>query len=86
VEADLVGALRSGAIAGAALDVFEVEPLPASSPLWTLPRVLVSPHMSGDYQGFEADMMRIFADNLRRWLTGSPLRNVVDFDRGYVRG
>jgi phosphoglycerate dehydrogenase-like enzyme len=86
VEADLVGALRAGAIAGAALDVFEVEPLPANSPLWALPNVLVSPHMSGDYVGFEADMMLLFADNLRRWLAGRPLRNVVDLDRGYVPG
>jgi phosphoglycerate dehydrogenase-like enzyme len=86
VEADLAAALRSGAIAGAALDVFEVEPLPAGSPLWTLPGVLVSPHMSGDYQGFEADMMRVFRDNLHRWLAGRPLRNVVDLDRGYVPG
>jgi phosphoglycerate dehydrogenase-like enzyme len=86
VESDLADALRAGAIAGAALDVFETEPLPASSPLWTLPNVLVSPHMSGDYVGFEADMMRIFADNLRRWRAGDPLRNVVDLDRGYVPG
>jgi phosphoglycerate dehydrogenase-like enzyme len=86
VEADLADALRSGAIGGAALDVFDVEPLPANSPLWTLPNVLVSPHMSGDYVGFEADMMRIFAANLRRWLSGQPLQNVVDLDRGYVPG
>lgn len=86
VEADLVGALRSGAIAGAALDVFETEPLPADSPLWTLPNVLVSPHMAGDYAGFEADMMRLFGDNLRRWLAGGELRNVVDVTRGYVPG
>jgi phosphoglycerate dehydrogenase-like enzyme len=86
VEAHLAAALRSGAIAGAALDVFEVEPLPASSPLWTLPGVLVSPHMAGDYRGFEADMMRIFGDNLHRWLADRPLRNVVDLDRGYVPG
>jgi phosphoglycerate dehydrogenase-like enzyme len=86
VEVDLVAALRSGTIAGAALDVFETEPLPASSPLWTLPGVLVSPHMSGHYQGLAADMMRIFADNLRRWQAGLPLRNVVDLEVGYVRG
>lgn len=86
VESDLAEALRTGAIAGAALDVFEAEPLPASSPLWTLPNVLVSPHMSGDYVGFEADMMRIFADNLNRWRAGDPLRNVVDLNRGYVPG
>jgi phosphoglycerate dehydrogenase-like enzyme len=86
VEADLVGALRSGAIAGAALDVFETEPLPADSPLWILPNVLVSPHMAGDYHGFEVDMMRGFAENLRRWRDGRPLRNAVDLDRGYVPG
>ncbi len=86
VEADLIAALRSGTIAGAALDVFETEPLPAGSPLWTLPGVLVSPHMSGHYQGLAADMMRIFADNLRRWQAGVPLRNVIDLEVGYVRG
>ena len=86
VESDLVDALRDGVIAGAALDVFEVEPLPADSPLWSLPNVLVSPHMSGDYVGFEADMVTIFADNLDRWLRGEPLRNVVDPALGYVPG
>ena len=86
VESDLVAALRSGVIAGAALDVFEVEPLPAGSPLWSMPNVLVSPHMSGDYVGFETDMMAIFTDNLGRWLRGEPLRNVVDPALGYVRG
>lgn len=86
VEADLATALQSGAIGGAALDVFEVEPLPPVSPLWALPNVLVSPHMSGDYAGFEADLMRIFAANLSRWVSGQPLRNVVDLDRGYVPG
>jgi phosphoglycerate dehydrogenase-like enzyme len=86
VEADLVAALRSGAVAGAALDVFEAEPLPADSPLWTMPGMLVSPHMSGDYRGFEADLMRVFAGNLDRWLSCRPLLNVVDMDRGYVPG
>jgi phosphoglycerate dehydrogenase-like enzyme len=86
VEADLVDALRSGTIAGAALDVFEVEPLPAESPLWLMPNVLVSPHMSGDYVGFEVDMVRVFTDNLGRWLRGEPLHNVVDPAVGYVPG
>lgn len=71
-----------GTIAGgAALDVFEVEPpLPADSPLWSMPpHVLVSPHMSGgDYVGFEVDMMGVFVDNLRRWLRGERLHNIVD--------
>ena len=82
VEADLVDALRAGTIAGAALDVFEVEPLPAGSPLWSMPNVLVSPHMSGDYVGFEIDMMTVFTDNLRRWQRGEPLHNIVDRSRG----
>ncbi len=72
---------------GAALDVFEVEPpLPADSPLWSMPHVLVSPHMSGgDYVGFEVDMMGVFVDNLRRWLRGERLHNIVDPALGYVR-
>ncbi|MDT5064447.1 MAG: hypothetical protein QOK02_602 [Mycobacterium sp.] len=84
VESDLVEALRFGTIAGAALDVFEVEPLPAGSPLWSMPNVLVSPHMSGDYVGFEIDMMTVFTDNLDRWLRDEPLHNVVDPVVGYV--
>ncbi len=86
VETELVDALRSGTIAGAALDVFEVEPLPPESPLWSMPNVLVSPHMSGDYIGFEVDMVRVFTDNLARWLRGEPLHNVVDPAVGYVPG
>ena len=84
VESDLVDALSAGTIAGAALDVFEVEPLPAESPLWSIPNVLVSPHMSGDYIGFEVDMLAVFTDNLARWLRGEPLHNVVDPAVGYV--
>jgi phosphoglycerate dehydrogenase-like enzyme len=86
VESDLIDALRAGTIAGAALDVFEVEPLPAASPLWSMPNVLVSPHMSGDYVGFEVDMMKVFTDNLERWRRGEPLLNVVDPAFGYVPG
>jgi phosphoglycerate dehydrogenase-like enzyme len=84
VESDLIDALRVGTIAGAALDVFELEPLPASSPLWSMPNVLVSPHMSGDYVGFEIDMMTVFTDNLDRWRRDEPLLNVVDPAVGYV--
>ncbi|BBZ28839.1 2-hydroxyacid dehydrogenase [Mycolicibacterium madagascariense] len=84
VESDLVDALRNGTIAAAALDVFDVEPLPADSPLWAMPNVLVSPHMSGDYRGFEVDMMDVFTDNLERWRRGNSLRNVVDPAAGYV--
>jgi phosphoglycerate dehydrogenase-like enzyme len=84
VESDLADALRAGTIAGAALDVFEDEPLPVGSPLWSMPNMLVSPHMSGDYVGFEIDMMTVFTDNLQRWRRGEPLHNVVDPAVGYV--
>ena len=77
-------ALDSGRLGGVALDVFEVEPLPADSPLWSMPNILVSPHMSGDYVGFEIDMMSVFTDNLDRWLRDKPLHNVVDPAVGYV--
>jgi phosphoglycerate dehydrogenase-like enzyme len=76
--ADLVAALRAGDIAGAALDVFETEPLPADHALWTLPNVLITPHTAG--YGPYLDMRRftILLDNAQRFLAGQPLRNVVD--------
>jgi len=83
-EEALVDALRDGRIAGAALDVFEEEPLPASSPLWSMPNVVVSPHMSGDFAGWRETVVELFIENLERYLTGRPLRGVVDKRRGYV--
>jgi phosphoglycerate dehydrogenase-like enzyme len=83
-ETALVRALAEGRIAGAALDVFEVEPLPAESPLWRMPNVLVSPHRAGDHVGWEADVVALFVDNLRRFVAGEPLRNVVDLRLGYA--
>jgi phosphoglycerate dehydrogenase-like enzyme len=85
-EAALIEALRDGVIAGAALDVFEVEPLPAESPLWRMPNVLVSPHRAGDHEGWESDVVALFVDNLRRFVADEPLRNVVDIELGYSRG
>jgi phosphoglycerate dehydrogenase-like enzyme len=84
VEPDLVDALRGGRIAGAALDVFAREPLPPDSPLWELPGVIVSPHMSGDLVGWRQALVEVFADNLARYRAGEPLRNVVDKTLGYV--
>ncbi|WP_210718401.1 D-2-hydroxyacid dehydrogenase [Amycolatopsis acididurans] len=84
VTADLVKALRDGRIAGAALDVFETEPLPDDNPLWTLENVLISPHMSGDFAGWRNTLVEVFAENFQRWQTGRPLRNVVDKQLGYV--
>jgi phosphoglycerate dehydrogenase-like enzyme len=85
-EPALVEALRGGVIAGAALDVFEVEPLPAESPLWLMPNVLVSPHRAGDHEGWERDVVELFVDNLRRFVAGEQLRNVVDVGLGYAPG
>ncbi|WP_145600777.1 D-2-hydroxyacid dehydrogenase [Prauserella rugosa] len=84
VTADLVAALRAGDIAGAALDVFDTEPLPADHPLWTMDQVLISPHMSGDVVGWRNELVAVFAENFRRWRAGEPLRNVVDKQLGYV--
>lgn len=77
-EDALLVSLRTGAIAGAALDVFTTEPLPPDHPFWTMDQVVVSPHMSGDRIGWERDVVACFADNLRRWLAGEELLNVVD--------
>ncbi|HEX9820556.1 MAG TPA: D-2-hydroxyacid dehydrogenase [Methylomirabilota bacterium] len=75
---DLVAALRAGEIAGAGLDVFEQEPLPADHPLWTLPNVLITPHIAGHGPYLDDRRLEILLDNARRFLAGQPLRNVVD--------
>jgi phosphoglycerate dehydrogenase-like enzyme len=85
-EPALVRALAEGRLGGAALDVFEKEPLPTNSPLWRMPHVLVSPHRAGDHEGWEGDVVAVFLDNLRRFVSGEPLRNVVDVAVGYARG
>jgi phosphoglycerate dehydrogenase-like enzyme len=85
-EPALIDALATGGIGGAALDVFEEEPLPTESPLWSMPNVLVSPHRAGDHEGWEADVVALFVDNLRRFAAGEPLRNVVDVGLGYAPG
>ena len=75
---DLVAALRAGTIAGAALDVFEVEPLPANHPLWTFPNVILTPHTAG-YSPVVAQRHReTLAENVGRFVRGEPLLNVVD--------
>ena len=75
---DLVEALRAGEIAGAGLDVFEQEPLPAEHPLWTMPGVLITPHTAGYGPYLDERRFEILQDNCRRFLAGQPLRNVVD--------
>lgn len=86
VTDDLVEALRTGAIAGAALDVFDTEPLPSEHPLWAMDQVLITPHMSGDADGWRERLADLFMDNAFRFLDGKPLRNTVDKKRGYVPG
>ena len=75
---DLVAALRAGEIAGAGLDVFEQEPLPADHPLWTMPGVLITPHTAGHGPFLDDRRLEVLLDNCRRFLSGQSLRNVVD--------
>lgn len=76
-EPALIDALGSGHLAGAALDVTRVEPLPSDSPLWDLPNVLITPHSAAKVELENERLTELFCDNLRRWLDGQPLRNVV---------
>ena len=83
-EADLVRALQEKRIAGAGLDVFEEEPLPDSSPLWDMPNVVFAPHSAGYSPEGRGNILRIFKENLRRYLAEEPLMNVVDKRKGYL--
>ncbi len=85
-QAALVDALRAGTIAGAGLDVATPEPLPPEDPLWELPNVILTPHISGYLRGYFPGVLAIFADNLARFVAGTPLHNVVDKRLGYVTG
>lgn len=82
-EAALLSALDAGRIKGAALDVFASEPLPADHPLWRYENVIVTPHCSSVYAGWEEKVLALFADNLSRYQRGEKLLNIVDPKRGY---
>lgn len=82
-EAALVRALEEGWIGGAGLDVHARTPLPPDSPLFDLPNVILTPHMSGVTQPYYGRLTNLFCENLRRYLAGGPLLNVVDKQRGY---
>lgn len=77
VQPDLIHALQTGRLAGAHLDVFDPEPLPADSPLWALPNVLITPHTAGHSDGNEARVAAMFLDNLGRWCAGQALQRQV---------
>lgn len=83
VTEDLVEALQKGEIAGAGLDVTDPEPLPEGHPLWTTPRVLISPHTAGRSDKGSDRLFLLVAENLRRYVAGDPLLSVVDLERGY---
>lgn len=82
-EAALLDALRSGHLRGAALDVFETEPLPRESPFWQLPNVLITPHVSGTSTRFWEREAELILDNVQRYVDGQNLINVVDPAAGY---
>jgi phosphoglycerate dehydrogenase-like enzyme len=82
-EQALIRSLKAGEIAGAALDVFEHEPLAEASPLWALPNVLITPHVAGFREDYWEAATELFAANLRRYLAGERLANIVDKVAGY---
>jgi phosphoglycerate dehydrogenase-like enzyme len=79
----LEGALRSGRVAAAALDVFEIEPLPAGSALWDMANVIVTPHVADSGPHTDERQERVVLENVRRFVTGEPLLNVTDKARWY---
>ena len=82
-EEALVGALRAGHLAGAALDVFAQEPLSPESPLWDEPGLLLTAHIAGNSPHYEERAMGLFLENLRRYLNGQDLLNLYDSEKGY---
>lgn len=83
VQPDLIAALESGKLSGAGLDVTDPEPLPEDDPLWKAPNVIITAHTSGATPQFQERLFELFTDNLRRYVAGDDLRNVVDQERGY---
>ena len=83
VTADLIAALSSGRLAGAGLDVVDPEPLPADSPLWHLPNIIITPHVSADTPVSAEQRKFVLVENLRRYSAGEPMISVVDVERGY---
>lgn len=83
VQDDLVAALRSGQLGGAGLDVTDPEPLPAGHPLWSMPNVIITPHIAGNSDREDERSWLLINENLRRYVAGEAMLNVVDIERGY---
>ncbi len=83
VTADLIAALESGQIGGAALDVTDPEPLPAGHPLWKAPNLIITPHVAGRSREALGRVRALVGENLRRYAAGEPLLSVVNIERGY---
>ncbi|HXG10991.1 MAG TPA: D-2-hydroxyacid dehydrogenase [Gemmataceae bacterium] len=81
--ADLTAALQAGEIAGAGLDVFEIEPLPSDHPLWKMENVIITPHVAGYSPRIAERHLAVLLDNVRRFVNGQPLRNVTDKTRWF---
>jgi len=82
-ETTVANMLREGRLRGAAFDVFQEEPLPESSNLWTIPNLIITPHVAGGVPDYMERVLEIFTDNVRRLENGEPLRNEIDRSRGY---
>ena len=87
VQADLIEAVQSGHLAGAALDVTDPEPLPATDPIWQVPGIYITPHVSGGFhlQATHDRIIQIACEKLKAYLSGQPLKNIVDFTTGYKK-
>jgi phosphoglycerate dehydrogenase-like enzyme len=83
VDDDLVAAVEQGTIAGAVLDVFRTEPLPPEHRFWTTKGITVLPHFGGFHPKRDEVVAALFAENLRRYLAGEPLKELVDRAKGY---
>ena len=87
VQKDLIEAVKSGHLAGAAVDVTDPEPLPADDPMWNVPGLYITPHVSGSYHlaATHDRIIQIACDNLKAFQAGQPLQNIVDFETGYKK-
>ena len=82
-EPAMIAALQEHKFAGAVLDVFEEEPLPKESPLWSMPNVIISPHVSAASAHLMDNIVGLFVENLQRYMEGQALFNVLDVEKGY---